>query len=190
MNNMKLIGLAAHNYHDRNKFFPSPRAATAEMSWRVEMLPFVDQGAMFNMLNKNAAWDSPANAAFNTQMPMVFDFPGEKPAGMETSNTKFQYFTGPNTMFPDPQTKIRLTQIADGSSNTFLFAEAATPVPWMKPADMAITPNGPLPLPPGIFLGAMADGTVHIIDRGKVNDNDLRGIIGPNDGKFLPPGMN
>ena len=92
-------------------------------------------------------------------------------------------------MFPDPLTKIKMTQITDGTSNTFLFAEAATPVPWMKPADMAITPNGPIPVPQPRFLAAMADGTVRMIDRGRVNDNNLRGLITPAGGEILPPNV-
>jgi hypothetical protein len=77
-------------------------------------------------------------------------------------------------------------EIADGSSNTFLFAEAQTPVPWSKPADMAVTPNGPLPLPPDQFLAAMADGSVRMVNRRGVNDQTLRLVIDPRDGQRLP----
>ncbi|MBI2805279.1 MAG: hypothetical protein HYX68_09905 [Planctomycetes bacterium] len=79
-----------------------------------------------------------------------------------------------------------LAAIPDGSSNTFLFAEAQTPVPWTKPADMAITPNGALPLPPDRFLAAMADASVRMVDRRNVNDGTLRLLIDPRDGQALP----
>jgi Protein of unknown function (DUF1559) len=187
INNMKQIALACHGYHDANRALPSPRMQTAELSWRVETLPYLDQQPMFMQINKNAAWDAPANAAFKNQMPMTFDYPGEKP-GMEMANTKFQYFTGPDTMFPDPKAKITLMQIADGTSNTFLFAEAAAPVPWMKPADMALQPKGAIPTAQPRFPAAMCDASVRMIDRGKVNDETLRLLINPKDGKQLPPG--
>ena len=63
MNNMMQISLASHNYHNTHNFFPSPRMQTAEMSWRVELLPYMEEMNMFNQINKNAAWDNPANAA-------------------------------------------------------------------------------------------------------------------------------
>ncbi len=147
--------------------------------------PYLEQDQMFVQINKDAAWDAPANTAFKNQMPMIYDFPGAKP-GIETSDTRFQYFTGPGTMFPDPKAQITIAQITDGTSNTFLFAEAATTVPWMKPADMAVTPKGPIPVPPGRFMAAMGDASVRMIDRGKVNDNTLRLLINPNDGKEIP----
>jgi hypothetical protein len=188
MNNIKQISLACHSYHNTFNTLPSPRMATAEMSWRVEVLPYMEEMNMFNQINKNTAWNLGPNAVFNNQMPKTFDFPGENP-GINTSDTKFQYFVGPTTMFPDPLSKFKMTQITDGTSNTFLFAEAATPVPWMKPADMAITPNGVIPVPPGRFMAAMADGAVHIIDRGRVNDNTLRALITPTGKEQLPPGI-
>ena len=75
--------------------------------------------------------------------------------------------------------------IPDGTSNTFLFAEAQTGVPWTKPADMAIGAGG-LPLPADRFLAAMADGSVRIIDRKKLDDRVLRMLIDPADGQQLP----
>ncbi len=187
-NNMRQIALACHSYHDAFMTLPSPRMQTADMSWRVQLLPFVEHAHIFNMMDQNAAWDNPVNAAFKSPMPNVYDFPADNPNPGNT-DTKFQYFTGPNTMFPDPKARITILMITDGTSNTFQFAEAATPVPWMKPADMAITPNGPIPVPQLRFLAAMADGTVHIIDRGKVNDNNLRALITPAGGEILPPGL-
>jgi len=187
INNMKQIALACHSHHDVFKTLPSPRTRTAELSWRYDLLPYVDQQMMYQQINKDAAWDAPGNAAFMSRMPMVYNYPGEKGV-IETSNTKFQYFTGPNTMFPDPKSQISLAKIQDGASNTFLFAEAAAPVPWLKPADMAVTPNGPIPVPQGRFLAGMADASVRVIDRGRVNDNTLRLLINPNDGQPIPPG--
>jgi len=118
-------------------------------------------------------------------MPMPYSHPADD--GKDNTQTKFQYFTGPGTLFPSPLQKVALLDIKDGSSNTFLFAEAATPVPWSKPADMAVG-FGPLPLPEDKFIAAMADGSVRIVNRRSASDEVLRQIINPNDGKFGPPG--
>jgi Protein of unknown function (DUF1559) len=189
INNAKEIGLACHNHFDRFKTLPSPRMQpqfpqniSPELSWRVSILPFVAQQGLFNDFDKNQAWDGPRNQAFVNRMPPVYG----SPLDPETvSQTKFQYFTGPNTLFPEPLSKVSIATIPDGSSNTFLFAEAVTPVPWSKPADMVVG-IGPLPLPEGKFIAGMADATVRMIDRRKTSDQTLRLAINPADGQPLP----
>jgi hypothetical protein len=118
-------------------------------------------------------------------MPMPYSHPADD--GKDNTQTKFQYFTGPGTLFPSPLQKVALIDIKDGSSNTFLFAEAATPVPWSKPADMVVG-IGPLPLPQDKFIATMADSSVRIVNRRSASDEVLRQIINPNDGKSGPPG--
>jgi hypothetical protein len=75
----------------------------------------------------------------------------------------------------------------DGLSNTFLVAEANTPVPWSKPADMVIQPGQPLPLPADTFNVALGDGSVRFVDRRKASDATLRLYIDPRDGALVPP---
>jgi Protein of unknown function (DUF1559) len=193
MNNMKQIALADLGHHDAFRFLPSPKMQpmppamnAPDLSWRVSILPFVDQGAMFNVFDRNIAWDHAKNQPFLNSRPPVYQNVMHPDADM--TQTTFQYFTGPKTMFPDPLTKINMADIKDGTSNTFLFAEAANGVPWTKPADMAVAPIGPLPLLPERFLAAMADGSVRLVIRSGVNDATLRLLIDPNDGQALPPG--
>ena len=190
MNNMKQIALACHNHHDAFKKFPSPQMRPMQfgmkppdLSWRVAILPYIEQQNMFNQFDKNSAWDHPNNSPFLNSMPMQYQHVS-RPAP-KNSQTTFQYFTGPATMFPDPQAHMTLAQII-GGSKTFLFAEAQTPVPWSKPADMAVMPNAPLPLPADQFLAAMADGSVRMVNRPGVSDQTLRLLIDPRAGQQLP----
>ena len=191
-NNARQIAIACISHQDANRHFPSPRMQpqlpmnpAPELSWRVSILPFVEQGNMFNAFKRDQAWNSPNNQQFASNMPMLFgDASDVGKAGL--SQTKFQYFTGPNTMFPDPLRKISAAEIKDGTSNTFLFAQAATPVQWSQPVDMTIG-DGALPLP-DTFIAAFCDGSVRPIDRRKVNDGVLRQVIDPNDGQPLPMG--
>jgi hypothetical protein len=191
MNNMKQIALAAHNHHDMTKMLPSPKmqpqqpgGPAPDLSWRVTILPFIEQQAIFQTFDKTNAWDHPNNARFmNTQIITYMNVVRPEPGPGQTT---FQYFTGPNTLWPDPLQKRSLMDITDGTSNTFLFAEAQTPVPWSKPADMVIAPAGPLPLPPDRFLAAMADGSVRLVNRSNVNEQTLRLVINPTDGQPLP----
>jgi hypothetical protein len=189
-NNMKEIGLACLNYHDAHGNFPPPKMMTgpkpAELSWRVSILPFmVSGGGLANQFDMTSGWDSPRNQPLVTQMPKSFEYKSRDDG--KKGNTFFQYFTGPGTMWPDNNTRRRIADITDGTSNTFLFAEAANGVPWSKPADMAVQPGQPLPLPPATFLACFADGSVRLVDRRRASDATLLAYISPNGGEMPPP---
>ena len=191
MNNLKQMGLAVHSYHDATKQFPSPTmdpfgGAPAELSWRVTVLPYLDQANMFNQFVPQRNWDDPLNRPFLQQRPPVYVDVWRDEMNKPGEDTRFQYFTGPNTLFPEPRSVVSIKDITDGLSNTFLVAEAQTPVPWTKPADMVVAPNGPLPLPPDQFLVTFADGSVRFIDRRRATDAALRLLIDPRDGQAIP----
>jgi len=61
----------------------------------------------------------------------------------------------------------RESDIQDGTSNTCLVAEASTPVPWTKPADIEYDPEKPLPELGGLsnhgFVVVLFDGSVEHI---------------------------
>jgi hypothetical protein len=75
-NNLKQIALAFHNYHDTYKTFPPayiPDENGRPMhSWRVLILPFLEQQALYNMYNFDEPWDSPANAMVTSTAIPVF----------------------------------------------------------------------------------------------------------------------
>jgi hypothetical protein len=191
-NNMKQIALACHSHHDTFKTLPTPKAfmppqgtQPVELSWRVSILPFIEQAALFNQFDRTQAWDSPRNKVNSDSLIVIYQDPGRDQG--PTVDTHFQYFTGPNTLWPTNKKCTFVLDIPDGTSNTFLFAEAANPVPWAKPAEMAIAPGQPLPLPEGRFITAMCDGSVRFVDRARINDQGLRLYIDPKDGQAPPP---
>ncbi len=187
MNDLKQIGVGALNHNDTFQVLPSPQmqpqqpgGKAPDLSWRVSILPFVEENPLFNRFDKTQAWDGPANRGLISPMPRVYGIEKDKPNPIETH---YQYFVGENTLFPTPLTKINVAAIPDGTSNTFLCAEAKQAVSWAKPADMAIQPNGPIPVKDGEFLALMADVTVRPLNRSKTNDAMLRIAIDPRDGR-------
>ena len=185
MNDMRQIGLAAHGYHDTNKAFPSPRLAGAELSWRVALLPFLEQGPLFQQFDMARDCDHVPNQAHLSKLPKTYHS-GLHPA-LDPTQTAYQYFTGANTLFPQPGSKIKMTAIKDGASSTILVSESMVFVPWSKPADM--TAGAMLTVPNDQYVVCMVDGTAKVVNPPRLSDPDLRGLINPSDGKGMPPGF-
>lgn len=191
MDNLRAIGVASHRHHDRFRMFANPKmdrfqagqASSVDLSWRVTLLPDMGEPARFSRFDMNVGWDHPINLPASRDMPRQYH--EAAPTDLKVAQTPFQYFTGPNTMFPEGSRRMTVAMVTDGLSNTFLVAQAQTPVPWSKPADMAVTPNGPLPLPPDRFLALFADGTVRHIDRTRNPDATLRLLIDPRDNQAV-----
>jgi hypothetical protein len=189
-NNLKQLGLAMHNYHDSFKRLPAHAIYSKDgkplLSWRVALLPYVEQVNLYRQFRLDEPWDSPHNIRLLGMMPKIYaPVRGSAPP----NTTHYQVFTGPKTVFDGPK-QTRFIEIPDGVSNTFLIVEADEPVPWTKPADLRIDPASPLPPLGGLWGGgfwvAMADSSVRFIDRQRVSDQTLRLAIDPSDGQPLP----
>ena len=77
LNNLKQIALAFHNYHDANQAFPPNKDAKGKLSWRVHILPYIDQAPLYNKFNLDEDWDSETNKPLIAEMPKVFASEGE-----------------------------------------------------------------------------------------------------------------
>jgi hypothetical protein len=181
-------------YHDTFGFMPPAVKRDANgralWSWRVELLPYLEQQNLYQQLNPNEPWNGPTNSRVLANMPKVFEMPGQA----EKNQTHYQVFVGPGAPFSnDPTVRQgpRLTQITDGTSNTILIVEAAQAVSWAAPGDLSFNEKVPfspflLGVGPGnTFNVAMMDGSVQRIKR-SVNPQVLQWAIMPNDGNPLP----
>ena len=201
-NNLKVIALAMHNYHDTYGRLP-PAGTRGQpgmpgwpgrpsdkplLSWRVALLPFIEQQQLYLRFHHNEPWDSPHNKALLPLIPKVYLQAGEQPT--PEGLTKYQVFVGPGTAFEDRPQGVRLTDITDGTANTLLVVEAANGVPWTKPEDLPFNPNAPLP--PlggefrGIFLAAYADGSCKPVPR-DTPEATLKALITRNGGELVTP---
>ncbi|MCL2623881.1 MAG: DUF1559 domain-containing protein, partial [Planctomycetaceae bacterium] len=134
-NNIKQIGLALHNYHDAHWVLPPVMTADANgkplHSWRVLLLPFIEQQALYEQIRLNEPWDSEHNKQFHNRVPSIYQCPSAK--GDMTGMTSYSVVVGKECLFNEPNAKKTFAAIADGTSNTIAIVERKTPVCWMDP---------------------------------------------------------
>lgn len=79
-NNLKQMAIAMHNFHDTRKSFPAVGNADASgkllLSWRVHLLPYVDQMELYKQFHLDEPWDSHHNRTLIDKMPAVYECPG------------------------------------------------------------------------------------------------------------------
>jgi type II secretory pathway pseudopilin PulG len=169
-NNLKQIALAMHNFHDVHGHFP-PSATFDEdgkplLSWRVHLLPYLEEQALYKEFKLDEPWDSQNNIKLIDRMPMVFRNPSSP---MQGPVSHYLLPTGKGTIFADPKKDVSFRDIRDGSSNTLLALEVndESTVTWTKPGDFEHNADAPLRglgnAHPGGFLTAFADGSVRFI---------------------------
>ena len=97
LNNLKIIMLAVHNHHDTYGYLPSDildKDGKPLLSWRVALLPFLDNAALYNEFKLDQPWDSEHNAKLMAKMPRVFRLSFEPKGGTQTY---YQAFSGRGT---------------------------------------------------------------------------------------------
>ena len=170
MNNLKQIGLAMHNYVSTNDVFPrsaiTDKQGKALLSWRVAILPYIDQQELYQKFKLDEPWDSPHNKALLKQMPSTYLCPSR--AAVEPFTTTYQVFTGKGALFEDGK-DTKIADITDGASNTLMVVEGKESVPWTKPDDLPFDPAAAPSLfgagssHPGGFNAIFADASVRFI---------------------------
>ncbi len=181
------------SYNDVHGALPPPAVYGKDgrplLSWRVLLLPYVEQDVLFKQFKLDEPWDSPHNLELLTKMPRIYaPFDGSSPP--EPYATFYQVFVGKGTAFEGVKGKRLLDEFPDGTSNTFLIIEAGEAVPWTKPEDLPYAADKPLPRVGGLFKdsirAALADGSVRQIKR-DTSESTLRAAITRNGGDSLGP---
>lgn len=192
-NNLKQMALAMHNYQDTVEEKSLPPAALCDrqghplLSWRVLILPYVENQSLYNRFHLDEPWDSPHNLRLLAQMPKVYKSPYPQDTD-KPYHTHYRVFVGKGAAFEGSR-RLRIPEdFPDGTSNTLLIIEATEAVPWTKPAELSFDRNRPSSMRswrnPLTFQAAMADGSVRSIDR-SVTESTLRAAITRNGGDKL-----
>jgi hypothetical protein len=216
--NYQKILKGMHDHHDANGFMPAGFFSDKAigLSWRVQVLPYIGQEALYKEFRAAEPWDSEHNRKLIERMPKVFESPG-KPA--PEGHTFVRTTTGPGGVIrtaPDGRVQFRpagqavfgpkISNFLDGLSNTILFVEAADAVPWTKPEELSFAgPGQPvmgkggryeLPKDPRVpkLGGVFPDGFHAVMAEGRVTfykagypAGELAKLLCPNDGYVVEP---
>jgi prepilin-type N-terminal cleavage/methylation domain-containing protein/prepilin-type processing-associated H-X9-DG protein len=152
MNNLKQVGIALHSYHDRLKRLPAgyASAVAADNSdlgpgwgWGAYLLSDLEQAPLLQQINLNADIAAPANGSARVASLAIFRCPSDdSPLSFNASRTQatvgFSNYVG---MFGTPEitdnpgggngifyrnSKTRLLDITDGTSNTLMVGERSS----------------------------------------------------------------
>ena len=178
MNNMKQIGLAIHSYHSVYGEFPPAYVADENgrpmHSWRVLILPFLDQDWLYQMYDFEKPWDHLDNMALADMMPAIYRCPGEPM--ISSSETSYLMLVGPGA-FSEGPTGRRIQEFTDGTSNTMMITESVgSGICWLEPRDCDVqrqtfrindgTAGGLQSAHPGKVNVVFADGAAYSLDEG------------------------
>lgn len=182
------MGIAFHSYADANARLPADilsKDGKSLLSWRVAILPYLEEGELFKQFKMDEAWDGPTNKKLIEKLPKIYAPVRVK---AKEGETFYQVFTGPKTLFAGKEPVRFPAAITDGTSNTGLVFEAGEPVIWSKPADLAFDEKNALPKLGGLFDGdfnvTLCDGSVQRMKK-DADEKELKKFIMPADGEVI-----
>lgn len=200
LNNYKQVGLALHNFEAATGALPVHAVGAkgvpvkgpndkALLSWRVAILPYIEQDNLYRQFKLDEPWDSEHNKKLIPLMPKIYAPAGKPPA--KAGHTHVQMLVGPGgtplgAKFPG--------SFPDGTSNTLAVVEAADAVIWTKPDDVMVPfkynagelmkkfGSGEFP---GGFAVAFWDGSTRFL-RDTMKEGTLSLLCYPADGQVIP----
>ena len=137
-NNIRQIGLAILNYESVKGHFPPPYTTDENgqplHSWRVLILPYIEEEALYEEIDLSKPWDHPDNLRLANRMPVIFD--RVRPMGGTT--TDYVAIVGDDTLWTADHER-KFSDVGIGSSTTLLVVESQTArTHWMAPNDIDI----------------------------------------------------
>ena len=141
-NNLKMIGLALCNYNDAHKHFPAVNICDKDgkslISWRVEILPMMEYGSLYNSIKKDESWNSPLNAKVLNQVMPEYVCPSDNHEKDDITTTNYVAIIGPGTAWHEDG-PVRLSDLPDGGAHTVMAVEVANSgVHWAEPRDLTV----------------------------------------------------
>ena len=140
-NNIRQILLAMHEYESSHGHLPSAfttdRASGRPLhSWRVLILPFLEEQDRYNDIRLLEPWDSTHNHERGASIPSVYRCPAHY--SVQSDCTSYVVICGPETAFDGKPRSFE--DFSDGTSQTIILIEHPKPdIHWMSPEDLERT---------------------------------------------------
>lgn len=188
-NNLKQIGLAMHNFADTYRAFPATAGLDDEgnplISWRVAILPFIEEQELYERFRLDEPWDSEHNIQLLEEMPDVYKHPSRP---TQPGHTVYQAPVSDESLLRLTE-PTRFADITDGTSNTIMILETAADVavPWTAPEDYEIDEDDP---GANLFVNRITqavfgDGSVRVLAE-TIDANVLRALFTRAGGEVVP----
>jgi hypothetical protein len=148
------VGMALHRYHEKHGAFPPLYTVDDEgkplHSWRVLILPHMEQQELYKQIRLDEPWDSEYNRQFHDQMPHNYQCSSNPKKGCCYSAIAGGCFTPAKE--PGCVLGLKLDDVTDNKSDILMTIEIKEPFCWMNPtADVTVEE----------FVGRIRVGSYH-----------------------------
>jgi len=198
VSNLRKIAAALNTYARDHGTYPPPVVTVGKNthSWRVLILPYLNENALYDLYDFDKPWNSDSNMSLAYRMPAVFQNQKQKqgPWGRLGSQSDYVLITGSGTLFPSTG-PLSPDQIRDDAGQTLLLVEARLigkeAISWTDPVDINVNTlrtsgYGELG---GVLEGGFAFATVDEKARFMASSTDplvISAVITANGGERLP----
>ncbi|MGB7344101.1 MAG: DUF1559 domain-containing protein [Pirellulaceae bacterium] len=184
MNDAKRVLLAFHNYHSAYAHCPprcwTDKAGNPLLSWRVTILPFMGQQALYRDMKRGEAWNSKDNQTF-TEMA-VPEYAGSRPDREHPAYTRLRAPVYPGSLWHGDGPPKKFADVNDGLSNTIalIYAPQDAATPWTSPEPWIISEDDPMK---DVFgdqdstIMARLDGSVHFVKKSEMTNEKLKALL-------------
>jgi len=193
-NQMKQIGLGLHNYADKHagrgdNYFPTDICSDIGLpllSWRVAILPYIEEQELYQKFHLDESWDSPHNILLLKEMPSIYLCPS---AVVVEGKTTYWGVKGDSYTFDSslPPSARGFASMRDGTSNTVSVVEMplSYAAEWTKPDSLMPDPETWITAPGshagGVFCVLFADGSTSFFSKA-IGTESLRSFFTINAG--------
>lgn len=103
LNNLKQLGVGAHNYHDTNKHLMPGAYSCCWGTWLIEILPYIEERQLHDLYNtedrfitdSDSAYNSPDNLQVTTQRLQSMTCPSDEPQiAVDVDNMTYHNYVG------------------------------------------------------------------------------------------------